>query len=244
MIGDHLALLLADFAAPSPTSRSTFLTIKLLRQRLQELFIPSLISIGIVNSRESDLKAGQSSGSESRAGPGALLPQLEELVDYMVAHPMLAKGVGLGPRSKETVDLLWAELTQRLNARVWVKKLEYSGRKIKTKASNFYKDIRGTGGGPPLYERLSEVEKKVLGILEEANHLDAPKTATLTKKDPKPPTRKKRKVDSWVIELEEHRIAAEEKMSEAAKVLADAAKTLADAAMLTAETTKTGRRPK
>ncbi|GBP41301.1 hypothetical protein EVAR_33029_1 [Eumeta japonica] len=108
--------------------------------------------------------------------------QLEELVDYMVAHPMLAKGVGLGPRSKETVDLLWAELTQRLNAR---------GLGAKN-WSTVEENIRGTGGGPPLYERLSEVEKKVLGILEEANHLDAPKTATLTKKDPKPQLEKKK----------------------------------------------------
>ncbi|GBP66325.1 hypothetical protein EVAR_77943_1 [Eumeta japonica] len=86
-----------------------------------------------------------------------------------------------------------------------------------------------------LVEPIPHVSKR----MKDAHHLDAPETATLAKKDRKPPTRKKRKVDSWVIQLEECRKAAEEKMSEAAKVSADAAKALADAAMLTAETTKT-----
>ncbi|GBP40340.1 hypothetical protein EVAR_86486_1 [Eumeta japonica] len=117
--------------------------------------------------------------------------QLEELVDYMVAHPMLAKGVGLGPRSKETVDLLWAELTQRLNARgLGAKK---TGVQWKKKSS----------------QQMSCHQYKV-DQTQMVLSLRRSKTATLTKKDPKPQL-EKRKVDSWVIELEEHRIAAEEK---------------------------------
>lgn len=42
--------------------------------------------------------------------------QLEELLEFLVEHPGLAKGVGLGARSKETVDKLWNELAAKLNS--------------------------------------------------------------------------------------------------------------------------------
>lgn len=42
--------------------------------------------------------------------------QLEELLNYLMEHQSLAKGVGLGPRSKKTVDRQWEKLASKLNA--------------------------------------------------------------------------------------------------------------------------------
>lgn len=42
--------------------------------------------------------------------------QLDELLEYLTTHPTLAKGVGLGARSKETIDREWNGLADRLNA--------------------------------------------------------------------------------------------------------------------------------
>lgn len=42
--------------------------------------------------------------------------QLEMLLDHLQSHPALAKGFGLGGRSRETVERLWNELAANLNA--------------------------------------------------------------------------------------------------------------------------------
>lgn len=42
--------------------------------------------------------------------------QLEELLDYLAEHTTLAKGVGLGSRSKETIDRQWNDLAMKLNS--------------------------------------------------------------------------------------------------------------------------------
>lgn len=42
--------------------------------------------------------------------------QLEELLEYLTTHTALAKGVGLGARSKETIDREWNDLARKLNA--------------------------------------------------------------------------------------------------------------------------------
>lgn len=42
--------------------------------------------------------------------------QLDELLDFLDANPAVAKGVGLGTRSKETIDREWDNLADALNA--------------------------------------------------------------------------------------------------------------------------------
>lgn len=42
--------------------------------------------------------------------------QIEELLDFLAAHPAIAKGVGLGARSKEAVDKQWNDLANKLNS--------------------------------------------------------------------------------------------------------------------------------
>lgn len=42
--------------------------------------------------------------------------QQEMLLDHLQSHPALAKGFGLGGRSRETVERLWNELAANLNA--------------------------------------------------------------------------------------------------------------------------------
>lgn len=42
--------------------------------------------------------------------------QIEILLDYLMSHPALAKGFGLGGRSKETSDMLWNQLASNLNS--------------------------------------------------------------------------------------------------------------------------------
>lgn len=42
--------------------------------------------------------------------------QLEALLEFLTKHPALAKGVGLGSRSKATVEKLWNDLAHQLNA--------------------------------------------------------------------------------------------------------------------------------
>ncbi|GBP88479.1 hypothetical protein EVAR_64912_1 [Eumeta japonica] len=206
--------------------------------------------------------------------------QLDDLINFLVMHPNLAKGLRLGPRSKDNVDLLWTELAQRLNSRrsgatktgvQWKKYWIGYKHRLKIKASNCIKHIKCTGGGPPLYDSLSEVEKKALGILGEAaisgdteykhstgqssvspiivyttttcnsTPLDAEtientsddslRRPNAASEDIRPPV----KVGSWVIKLEQRRIAAEEKLADAAKVFADAAMISAEAARTMAQ---------
>ena len=42
--------------------------------------------------------------------------QLEELIEFLAQHPALAKGIGLGARSREAVDRQWNDLALKLNA--------------------------------------------------------------------------------------------------------------------------------
>lgn len=42
--------------------------------------------------------------------------QLAELLDFLEANPALAKGVGLGSRSKENIDREWDNLSASLSA--------------------------------------------------------------------------------------------------------------------------------
>lgn len=42
--------------------------------------------------------------------------QLEELLGFLADHPTIAKGVGLGARSKEAIDKQWNDLAIRLNS--------------------------------------------------------------------------------------------------------------------------------
>jgi hypothetical protein len=42
--------------------------------------------------------------------------QLDMLLDHLASHPGLAKGYGLGGRSRETSERLWTELALSLNA--------------------------------------------------------------------------------------------------------------------------------
>lgn len=42
--------------------------------------------------------------------------QMDELLDFLALHPAIAKGVGLGARSKEAVDRQWNDLAKKLNS--------------------------------------------------------------------------------------------------------------------------------
>lgn len=42
--------------------------------------------------------------------------QMEALLDFLTEHPTIAKGVGLGARSKVTIDKQWNDLAKKLNS--------------------------------------------------------------------------------------------------------------------------------
>ncbi|XP_045510705.1 uncharacterized protein LOC123705746 isoform X2 [Colias croceus] len=102
--------------------------------------------------------------------------QLEDLLNYLMEHQALAKGVGLGPRSKETVDRQWEELASKLNAHGsgasksgyrWKRYWADLKHKVKARASAQRRAASGTGGGPACKDDLSEIDKKVLAIIGE-----------------------------------------------------------------------------
>ncbi|KAJ8728931.1 hypothetical protein PYW07_006627 [Mythimna separata] len=100
--------------------------------------------------------------------------QLEELLDYLAEHTTLVKGVGLGSRSKESIDRQWNDLARKLNAfgsgssktgDRWKKYWADLKHKSKSRLAKRRQDALGTGGGPSTQEDLSEVDKKVLAII-------------------------------------------------------------------------------
>ncbi|XP_045509813.1 uncharacterized protein LOC123705184 isoform X2 [Colias croceus] len=103
--------------------------------------------------------------------------QLEDLLNYLMEHQALAKGIGLGPRSKETVDRQWEELASKLNAHGsgasksgyrWKRYWADLKHKVKARASAQRRAASGTVGGPGCKDDLSEIDKKVLAIIGEA----------------------------------------------------------------------------
>ncbi|CAK1592730.1 unnamed protein product [Parnassius mnemosyne] len=100
--------------------------------------------------------------------------QLEELLQFLGQHPALAKRVGLGARSKETVDKEWNNLATKLNAHGsgssksgerWKKVWADWKSKIKKKASLIRRHASGTGGGPSIRQTLTAFEERVLAIM-------------------------------------------------------------------------------
>ncbi|KAJ8728821.1 hypothetical protein PYW07_006517 [Mythimna separata] len=100
--------------------------------------------------------------------------QLEELLDYLAKHTTLVKGVGLGSRSKESIDRQWNDLARKLNGfgsgssktgDRWKKYWADLKHKSKSRLAKRRQDALGTGGGPSTQEDLSEVDKKVLAII-------------------------------------------------------------------------------
>ncbi|XP_041983179.1 uncharacterized protein LOC121736162 isoform X2 [Aricia agestis] len=103
--------------------------------------------------------------------------QIEELLDHLAGHSSLAKGVGLGARSKETIDREWNDLAQKLNAhgsganksgQRWKRYWADIKHKAKSRAAARRRDASGTGGGPSREEDLSETDRKILGIIGDA----------------------------------------------------------------------------
>ncbi|CAH0731055.1 unnamed protein product, partial [Brenthis ino] len=102
--------------------------------------------------------------------------QLEELLEFLSEHPTLAKGVGLGARSKEAVDKQWDSLATKLNShgsgssksgQRWKKYWADIKHKSKARLAKWRRDALGTGGGPCSQDDLSEVDKKILSIIGE-----------------------------------------------------------------------------
>ncbi|CAK1580469.1 unnamed protein product [Parnassius mnemosyne] len=100
--------------------------------------------------------------------------QLEDLLEFLGQHPTLAKGVGLGARSKETVDKLWNVLATKLNAHGsgssksgerWKKYWTDLKHKSKCRLAKRRQDYLATGGGPSSQDDLSETDKKILSII-------------------------------------------------------------------------------
>ncbi|KAJ8704007.1 hypothetical protein PYW07_013301 [Mythimna separata] len=100
--------------------------------------------------------------------------QLEELLDYLADHSTLVKSVGLGSRSKESIDRQWNDLARKLNGfgsgssktgDRWKKYWADLKHKTKSRLAKRRQDALGTGGGPSTQEDVSEIDKKVLAII-------------------------------------------------------------------------------
>ncbi|CAG5018052.1 unnamed protein product [Parnassius apollo] len=85
--------------------------------------------------------------------------QLEELLEFLGKHPALAKGVGLGARSKETFDKQWNDLATKLNAH------GSGSSKSGERLAKRRQDSSATGGGPSSQDDLSETDKKILSVI-------------------------------------------------------------------------------
>ncbi|CAG5009868.1 unnamed protein product [Parnassius apollo] len=105
--------------------------------------------------------------------------QLEELLEFLGQHPALAKGIGLGARSKETVDKLWNNLATKLNAHGsgstksgerWKKYWADLKHKSKSRLAKRRQDSLATGGGPSSQDDLSETDKKYRKVGIFGNH--------------------------------------------------------------------------
>ncbi|CAH1993081.1 unnamed protein product [Acanthoscelides obtectus] len=104
--------------------------------------------------------------------------QIDELLDFLESHPSLAKGsVGLGGRSKETIERKWDELAICMNGhgtgatkngqrwrRYWID-LKH---RVKSRVAQYRQDVTGTGGGPANVESFSEIDRRIMALLGEA----------------------------------------------------------------------------
>ncbi|VEN46533.1 unnamed protein product [Callosobruchus maculatus] len=99
--------------------------------------------------------------------------QINELLDILMGNPSLVRG-GAG-RSKETIDRKWQDIADRLNAhgngstksgRRW--KRYWQDLKHKVKGRAIQRQVDATGGDPPTQVEVSDLDQKVLAILEEA----------------------------------------------------------------------------
>lgn len=103
--------------------------------------------------------------------------QLDELLDYLVAHPHLVKGIGLGARSKEAIAREWDNLASKLNAhglvatktsQQWKQYRADLKHKVKAKAAERKRNAYGTGGGPASQDDLNKIEKKYFAVISDA----------------------------------------------------------------------------
>ncbi|XP_045510707.1 uncharacterized protein LOC123705746 isoform X4 [Colias croceus] len=192
--------------------------------------------------------------------------QLEDLLNYLMEHQALAKGVGLGPRSKETVDRQWEELASKLNAHgSGASKSGYRWKRpipTPSTSSAIYEDIATecveitieSSPPPPASERLIDIGQTTTptspstrgntGIVF-SDRVQAPASADpnrtrgprsnadspVSRRLPRSSVRSRNIADlrtrqrvdpSWIVDMENRRIDAEQKLVDAIMIIAEA----------------------
>ncbi|CAH1993045.1 unnamed protein product [Acanthoscelides obtectus] len=104
--------------------------------------------------------------------------QIDELLDFLESHPSLAKGsVGLGGRSKQTIERKWDELAICMNAhgtgatkngQRWRRYCIDLKHRVKSRAAQYRQDATGIGGGHANVESSSKVDRRIMAILGQA----------------------------------------------------------------------------
>ncbi|XP_032674696.1 uncharacterized protein LOC116845752 [Odontomachus brunneus] len=106
--------------------------------------------------------------SEKRAG-NITAGQKEMLLEYLSVHPELISAKFTSKFSYKDAQILWNEITHKLNALPGAKKTWYQWRKawhdmktkVKGKKTNINKNLKKTGGGPQSESSMTSIDNNV-----------------------------------------------------------------------------------
>ncbi|CAH2101852.1 unnamed protein product [Euphydryas editha] len=123
------------------------------------------------NTYDAVYPAPPSTSSVSKLGNRVSNEQLDKLLEFLSQHPNLAKGVGLGARSKEIVDKQWEILARKLNS------INTGSKKSADRWKKYWADIKHKSKtrlakrksvlGPNNKDDLLDVDRKILKIIGE-----------------------------------------------------------------------------